>query len=58
MNTFVGPRPGWDEHGAGTIRFEIDIELWSYSGRPLHVDPTVMGGVLLADRLARGSRPR
>jgi len=56
MNEFIGPRTGWEEHAAGTIRFEIDIELWSNSGRLLHVDPTVMGGVLLADRLARKLR--
>jgi hypothetical protein len=53
MNKFVGPRPEWDAHGAGTIRFEIDLELWSNSGRPLHLDPTVMGGFLLVERLAR-----
>lgn len=44
MSNFIGPRPGWDQHIAGTIRFEIDLELWSNSGRDKHVDLTEQGG--------------
>lgn len=32
MTEFIGPREGWDEHIAGTIRFELDVELWSNPG--------------------------
>ena len=38
MSDFDGPRIGWDEHAKGTVHLEIDLELWSNSGRPKHVD--------------------
>ena len=46
-STFRGERPEYDEHAAGTIRLEIDLELWSNSGRDKHVDLTEQGGWLI-----------
>ena len=46
MRTFDGPRQGWDEHAQGTVHFEIDLELWSNSGRSKHVDIDEQGAWL------------
>jgi hypothetical protein len=46
MTQFVGPRPGWDEHSAGTVSFEVDLEFWSNSGRPKHIDLDEQGAWL------------
>jgi len=46
MSHFIGERPGFTDHAAGTVRFEIDLELWSESGRPKHTDLTEQGGFL------------
>ena len=47
MTEFIGPRPEWDDHAAGTVRLEVDLELWSNSGRPQHTDITAQGAWLV-----------
>jgi hypothetical protein len=46
MSDFDGPRIGWDEHAQGTVHVEIDLELWSNSGRSKHVDIDEQGAWL------------
>jgi hypothetical protein len=52
MTRFIGPRPGWEDHGSGTIRIEVDWETWANSDRPKHTDPAEQGA-WLADAIAR-----
>lgn len=49
MTEFIGPRSGWEEHAKGTVRFEIDLELWSNSGRSKHIDLDEQGAWLAQD---------
>ena len=46
MSKFIGPRPGWEDHGSGTIRIEVDWESWANSGRDKHTDPEEQGAWL------------
>ncbi len=46
MPHFDGPRQGWDEHSQGTVVFEVDLELWSDSGRLKHIDIQEQGAWL------------
>jgi hypothetical protein len=45
VTTYIGPRPDeYDDHAAGTIRIEVDLEMWSNSDREKHRDITEQGG--------------
>lgn len=48
-----GPRPEYDEYADGTIRIEIDFELWSNSGREKHIDIAEQGAWMAQDLLHR-----
>lgn len=51
MTKFIGQRPGWEDHASGTIKIEIDLELWASSGRDKHTDIDGQGA-FLADAIA------
>jgi hypothetical protein len=55
MTEFIGPRPGWQDHVQGTVRYEIDLETWSNSGREKHTD-LVEQGALLTNAIANQLR--
>jgi len=55
MTEFIGPRPGWQDHVQGTVRYEIDLETWSNSGREKHTD-LVEQGALLTSAIANQLR--